>query len=316
MYRVNKYFNQLARDPLLYPNFTEDDALEYTRSRNSREHLLKLLQSKYKYARKLTLHFFDFNTTEICDLLESHGNFLTHLSLLQPLCFTTNLIVQISRKCKNLKELIFLEWETEHGYSHLANLQFLENLYLPGSSITTSTLCKIIQANSRLRRLSIEGCREKIDLGEVSAELRKNCPNLEEVNFHLCNTDSTSRYFVELSGCKNLRVIDFTGHGVNFRNFLSSCQYLEIVFLRDLKGLTNDDLKTLTSCKNLKYLDLIGVQDLTADTCHTFLKCCPKLNFILFSSSHEISDCLIAQWKEMYSHVTIIKCLILNQFDQ
>jgi len=103
-------------------------------------------------------------------------------------------------------------------------------------------------------------------------------------------------------------------HGDSFRRLLSSCQYLEKIVLTSFRGLTERDLRSLTLCKNLKQLDLLGVLSLTSEICYAFFENCPKLEMIDLSICDNITDSLIQQWQQKYTHVAIkrIKCQRFN----
>ncbi|XP_011642374.1 uncharacterized protein LOC105430487 [Pogonomyrmex barbatus] len=320
MCRVNKYFNDLAQNPMLYTSFRLHSYELHCYKNVTGKDLLKLLEtSRYKYLKKVEIDNTDrFSSWEVLSLILTYGSSLTCLYL----CFTEdinidNITSTISIKCKNLKELKISRCGkhiTEKGFLCLANLQFLEYFALSQSYITTTTLCKIVRNNRRLRHLAITYSFSNIDLVDVFKKLKKYCPNLEIVDFHGYVNISTMRYFDQLSECKNLREVNFnsrytriykTEDSASFRHFLSSCQYLEKICLRRYKGFTDHDLKALTLCKNLKYLDLMGIQTLTANTCHSIFKHCPKLEFINLTFCNNISDSFIKQWQEEHSHVTI-----------
>ncbi|KAL6260580.1 hypothetical protein P5V15_008101 [Pogonomyrmex californicus] len=309
MSRVNRYFNNLAQDPLL---FTSLNLKPYWNIIDKR--LFEFLTPRYKYLRKLDLSWScRFSNIEIVKFINTCGSFLTHLRLRCSRNITDIVVLEISRTCKNLKELDLGGCSvSDRGLLYLANLQFLERLDLYRSCVTTSTLCEIVRSNPRLRYLLIANIQGEVDIGNVSEELRRHCPNLESVDFWKAHV-FTSRYLIELSECKNLREVNFgwcgytTGDGESFRYFLSSCQYLEKIFLPCFRGLTDRDLKALASCKYLKQLDLVGALSLTADTCHTFFMRCPELEMIDLSYCDNISDHFIEQWRQMYPRVAIKK---------
>ncbi|XP_011692754.1 PREDICTED: F-box/LRR-repeat protein 4-like [Wasmannia auropunctata] len=205
----------------------------------------------------------------------------------------------------------------DEGFSYLENLEFLERLDLSRTCIKTRTLCKILQKNPRMRHLHIRYTCE-VDVNEVAVELKNSCPDLESIDS--CTNTFTSRGIDALADCKNLREVDFgwcgdkMGYGDNFRRLLSSCQYLEKIFLTYFKGLNEHDLETLTLCKNLKQLDLSGTPSLP-ETCHLFFVRCPNLELIDLSFCKNIADCTIKQWQQKYTHVAIKRDENTNDYE-
>lgn len=89
------------------------------------------------------------------------------------------------------------------------NLEFLERLDLYRTSITTKTLCGILQKNRWLRHLNIAGTFQiNINIDAVAMELGRSCPHLESIDFWKAQT-LTSQGINALAACKNLREVDF-----------------------------------------------------------------------------------------------------------
>lgn len=93
--------------------------------------------------------------------------------------------------------------------------------------------------------------------------------------------------------------------GDSLRALLSSCRYLEKVFLAAFRGLTDRDLEPLLLCSRLQQLDLLGARSLTPDICYGFLLFCPKLEMIDLSFCEGISDFIVQEWRQQYPHVSI-----------
>lgn len=100
--RVNKYFYNLALDPLLY---TSLNLKPYWHSFNART--LHNLSLRCKYLRRLDLSWCGnhgmFTTTSIKEFLIECGSLLTHLRLNCCKNVDDSTICQISITCKNLK---------------------------------------------------------------------------------------------------------------------------------------------------------------------------------------------------------------------
>ncbi|XP_011056376.1 PREDICTED: F-box/LRR-repeat protein 4-like isoform X5 [Acromyrmex echinatior] len=308
MSRVNKHFNNLAQDHLLY---TSLNLKPYWNVINTKA--LYYLAPRCKYLRRLDLSWCNkFSVSELENFLVTCGSLLTHLRLNCCSCVDNNTMLKISRICKNLKELGLRNCELikEKGFSYLENLEFLEHLDLYRTHINTQTLCKILRRNIRMRHLRI-GCTDRsLNVDEVAMELRNSCPDLESIDLWKTHT-LTSQGIDALADCKNLREVDFgwcgstTGHGDSFRRLFSSCQHLEKVFLICVRGLTERDLRALTLCKNLKQLDLLGTLSVTTEICHAIFMNCTKLEMIDISFCNNIAECSIQQWQQIYTHIAI-----------
>ncbi|XP_014487327.1 PREDICTED: F-box/LRR-repeat protein 4 isoform X1 [Dinoponera quadriceps] len=309
--RVNKHFNNIARDALLY---TCLNLKPYWHCLDTQA--LNNLAPRCQYLRQLDLswcgNYNMFKYQNIVSFLNSCGSLLTHLRL--NCCHIVNDIViyEVSKICKNLKELCLRNCEeiTSKGFSRLENLEFLERLELYGTTIETATLCSILRRNPRMRHLNVAGMHDRLNVDEVAVELGNSCPYLESVDFWKAQT-FTPHGLRALARCKNLREVDFGwcggmgAPGDSLRALLSSCQHLEKVFLAALRGLTDRDLEPLLLCQHLQQLDLLGARSLTPDICYGFLLCCPKLEMIDLSFCESISDSKIQEWRQQYPHVSV-----------
>ncbi|KAM0727295.1 F-box/LRR-repeat protein 4 [Formica fusca] len=312
MSRVNKYFYNLALDPLLY---TSLNLKPYWHSFNTCT--LDNLLLRCKYLQKLDLSWCGnhdmFSTTCIKIFLSDCGSLLTHLRLNCCKTVDDSTIYQISITCKNLKELCLRNCQgiQDWGFEYLENLEFLERLDLYRTFIKTDTLCKILQKNRWLRHLNIAGTfQDNINIDVIAMELGRSCPDLESIDFWKAQT-LTSQGINALAACKNLREVDFSwcgstsGHGETLVKLFSSCQFLEKIFLATFRGLTDRDLKGLTQCKHLKQLDLLGALFLTPEICYDILSSCPKLELMDLSFCDNISNFYIKKLRQEYPHVAI-----------
>lgn len=307
--RVNKYFNNLAQDPMLY---TRLNLKPYWYIINTEA--LNYLAFRCKYLQQLdiswcsNLSVYDFEKfLDTCDLC-----LLTHLRLNCCVYINDFAMLKISMICKNLKELGLRNCEliTDKGFSCLENLEFLERLDLYRTHIKTQTLCKILRENRRMRHLHLGNTDKSLNVDDIAIELRNSCPDLETIDFWKART-LTSQGIDALAHCKNLREVDFgwcgstTGHGDSFRRLLSSCEHLEKIFLASFRELTERDLRALTMCRNLKQIDLLGTLSLTNEICYAFFVNCPKLEFIDVSFCNNVTNCSIQRWRQIYKHVMI-----------
>lgn len=310
--RVNKYFYNLALDPLLY---TSLNLKPYCHSFNVRT--LYNLSLRCKYLKKLDLSWCGnhgmLSSKCVKSFLNEHGSLLTHLRLNCCIYVDDSVIYEIAITCKNLKELCLRNCQCiqDYGFKYLANLEFLERLDLYRTYIQTETLCKILQKNRWLRHLNIAGTfQDKINVDIVALELGRSCPYLESIDFWKAQT-LTSHGINALAACINLREVDFSwcssmsGHGETLVKLFSSCQLLEKIFLASFRGLTDRDLKGLIQCKHLKQLDLLGTLSLTPEICHEILSSCPKLELMDLSFCDSINNFYIENLRKEFPHVAI-----------
>lgn len=308
--RVNRYFHNIARDALLY---TSLNLKPYWHCFDASA--LNSLAPRCHYLQQLDLSWCgNYNMIKPKDFIEflhTSGILLTHLRL--NCCQFVNDIVihEISRVCKNLKELCLRKCMsiTNEGFSKLENLKSLERLELCRTIIETSALCSILRKNTQMRHLNLAGMHERLNIDEVAVELGNSCPYLESVDFWKGQT-LTPHGVRALSHCTNLREVDFGwcggmgAPGDSLRALLFSCRYLEKVFLAALRGLTDRDLEPLLLCQRLQQLDLLGARSLTPDICYGFLLFCPKLEMIDLSFCEGINEFIVQEWRQQYPHVS------------
>ncbi|CAK9798352.1 F-box/LRR-repeat protein 4 [Anthophora plagiata] len=309
--RVNRHFNNIARDALLY---TSLNLKPYWHCLDTSA--LNSLASRCHYLQQLDLswcgNYSMIKYQDFIKFLHTSGTLLTHLRLNCCQFVNDAIIFEISKVCKNLKELCLRNCTgvTNDGFSKLENLKFLERLELYRTTIETSTLCSILKKNTQMRHLNLAGMHDRLNIDEVAAVLGKSCPYLESVDFWKAQT-LTPHGVIALSRCTNLREVDFGwcggmgAPGDSLRTLLSSCRYLEKVFLAALRGLTDRDLEPLLLCQRLQQLDLLGARCLTPDICYGFLLFCPKLEMIDLSFCDGINDFIVQLWRQQYPHVSI-----------
>ncbi|XP_046813312.1 F-box/LRR-repeat protein 4 isoform X1 [Vespa velutina] len=319
--RVNRHFSNIARDALLY---TSLNLKPYWYCLN--DHALKHLIPRCQYLQRLDLswcgNYNMISDRDLVDFIHSCGSLLTHLRL--NCCRSINdiVILEVSRICKNLKELCLRNCMgiTNDGFSKLEKLQCLERLELYGTAIETSILCSILRRNPQMRHLNLAGMHDRLNVDEVAIELGNSCLQLESVDFWKAQT-LTPHGVRALARCINLREVDFGwcggmgAPGDSLRALLSSCRYLEKVFLAALRGLTDRDLEPLLLCQRLQQLDLLGARSLTPDMCYGFLLWCPKLEMIDLSFCEGITDSKIQEWRRKYPHISFKRSFQANGTD-
>ncbi|XP_029056298.1 F-box/LRR-repeat protein 4 isoform X1 [Osmia bicornis bicornis] len=319
--RVNRHFNNIARDALLY---TSLNLKPYWHCLDTSA--LNCLALRCHYLQRLDLSWCgNYNMIkykDFTDFLHTSGTLLTHLRLNCCQFVNDEVIFEISKVCKNLKELCLRNCMgvTNEGFSNLENLKLLERLELYRTSVETSTLCSILKKNTQMRHLNLAGMHDRLNIDEIAVELGNSCPYLESVDFWKAQT-LTPHGVKALSHCTNLREVDFGwcggmgAPGDSLRALLFSCRYLEKVFLAALRGLTDRDLEPLLLCQRLQQLDLLGARSLTPEICYGFLLFCPRLEMIDLSFCEGINDFIIQEWRQQYPRVSIKRSFQVTSSD-
>ncbi|XP_077275023.1 F-box/LRR-repeat protein 4-like isoform X1 [Temnothorax americanus] len=242
--RVNKRLNHLTQDSFLFTHlnlrnmrftdcfFIYNIIVFFARCESRRKYLQQLDLTSSNIS---VLHFVKF--LNICDRR------LTHLRLSSCRFVNDFALFKISKICKNLKILdlshCYQNDITAKGFSYLENLEFLEDLDLSWTKITTKPLCKILQKNRRMRNLHLNGVISSsapLYVEAVVIQLRNSCPDLEIID--LTGGVATSRSIDALTECKSLRKLNIgvmcddhrypiDKHSVH--RLFSSCQSLEEV---------------------------------------------------------------------------------------
>ncbi|XP_071582660.1 F-box/LRR-repeat protein 4-like [Temnothorax nylanderi] len=313
MNQVNKRFNDLTRDPLLYTRLNMRNICCPTYFYN----ILCYFTPRCKYLQQLDLTSNNFSSSHFVQFLENCGRHLTHLRLTECRSLGDNdILFKISEICKNLKELYLTGYFDDEGLSCLENLESLEKLALKTPKIEIQCLCKILQKNKRMRELYLhctvrESYFRKWYPGDtVAIELGNLCRDLQIINLY---ETITSKGINALADCKNLRtvnlrsinnVMEYDGVDDSLSRLLSSCQLLEEIYLNYIyyKTLADCHLKLLVECKNLKRLHLRTVKFVTPDNVSIILEQCSKLQQLVLEH-HNISPYLISQLKKSHPHV-------------
>ncbi|XP_011684630.1 PREDICTED: F-box/LRR-repeat protein 2-like [Wasmannia auropunctata] len=317
MSRVNKRFNYLSRDPLLYKCLNLRN-IHLTYMHTNICQLFDYFAPRCKRILQLDLAYCKYYAPYFREFLETCCRHLTHLRLSHcRYVFYSGLLGDISELCKNLKELDlnYCKDIRHKNISHLKNLQFLERLHLENIFLLESnTLCEILQKNRQMRDLNLANTRLNIDTAVV-IEL-KNCLNLERLNLMRCSI--TSQEIYALADCKNLIEINFSGCRIKdycdrsgaFSRLFSSCKRLtkvDLSYSDQYKPLNKRDLETLALCKNLKSLNLMSLDSVTPAICSQLFTKCTKLNEIDLTFCKNISQNLVDQWNEIYNEIIVYK---------
>ena len=243
--KVNRHFNNIARDALLYTSLNLKPywyCIDATALQN--------LTPRCQYLQRLDLswcgNYDAISNQDFVDFLQNCGSLITHLRL--NCCrFVNDFVVrEISRICKNLigelnilfkyillieepgfismPQSLFIEFYrinffpelclrncteiTNGGFSELGSLQALERLELYRTNIETNNLCTILRRNPNIRHLNLAGMHDRLNMDLVAIEISKSCPKLESIDFWKAQT-LTPQGVRALTRCIHLREVDF-----------------------------------------------------------------------------------------------------------
>ncbi|TGZ32853.1 Uncharacterized protein DBV15_10211 [Temnothorax longispinosus] len=282
MNQVNKRFNDLTRDPLLYTRLNMRNICCPIYFYN----ILCYFTPRCKYLQQLYLTLNNFSSSHFVQFLENCGRHLTHLRFIQcrsKIYFTPQRHTIIERDKRE--------------------------------SMEVQCFCKILQKNKRIRELYLHCCLlmgncSDSPVDTVAIGLGNSCRDLQIINLY-DTYGITSKGINALANCKNLQTVDLgeimESKGLIFdlddslSRLLSSCQLLEEIFLTGIV-LSDRNLKLLAECKNLKTLHLQDVKFVTPDNVSIILEQCPKLECFQLLDYY-ISLYLISQWKKSHPHV-------------
>ncbi|OXU26929.1 hypothetical protein TSAR_005576 [Trichomalopsis sarcophagae] len=308
--QVNRHFNNIAQDALLY---TSLNLKPYWHCVDAA--VLNSYVSKCQYLQRLDLswcgNYDTISSENFVAFLQSSGATLTHLRLNCCRFVNDTVIEEISRICKNLKELCLRNCTaiSGDGFTPLENLENLERLELYRTSIETDDLCSILRKNSNIRHLNLASMQDRLNMDDVAAEIAVSCTKVESLDFWKAQA-LTVQGIRAIAHCTHLKEVDLgwcSGIGApgdSLRLLFSSCRNLEKVFLTSFRGLTDRDLEPLLLCKNLKQLDLLGARYISGQFCMRLLYCL-QLDMIDLSFCDEISDDAILEMRSHFPRVSI-----------
>ncbi|XP_071555835.1 F-box/LRR-repeat protein 4-like [Temnothorax nylanderi] len=299
---VDKRFNDLTHDPLLYTRLN----IRHVTDKFITRKVFRCFTARCKYLQQLDLTESNFDVNDFVNFLDNCGRNLTHLRLYDCESVDSHALLKTSEICKNLKELNLSNCKLidDEGFSYLEKLKSLERLNLCSTRIKAQQLCKILQKNQRMREL-----HSSILINEeaVLLELGNSCRDLEVIH-SLDACDLTPLGISALANCKNLRKVelrefDYSITDDSLFKLLTSYQNLQEVYIL-FAALTDHQLELLAQCKNLKKLYFDVVKFYTPDKHSVIFEQCPNLQEFCFISC-DISDQLVNQWKERYPHVSV-----------
>ncbi|XP_030040912.1 F-box/LRR-repeat protein 4 isoform X2 [Manduca sexta] len=306
--QVNRHFNRLASDAILYRNI---DLRPYWHCVQSQ--VLVTLSMRCKYLQKLDLSWCGshcmIQSNYVVNFLKDSGAELTHLRL--NCCkFVDNAVLRaIVDTSTYLQELCLRSVVGCTDWMCLSTLRRLKRLDLYRTDITTAAAVNIVRSNPGLQHLNVGSCKMISSMDEVAIALGANCPNLISVDFWK-SYSLTPNGIRALGNCKQLQELDVgwclqAGGSGEWLSWLCGGE-LRKLFLGALRGVCDRDLRALLPrATRLAQLDLLGVRAVTPDICDAILAECRELRLLDVSFCDQIQESQVLEWREQYPHVSI-----------
>ncbi|XP_028130529.1 F-box/LRR-repeat protein 4 isoform X2 [Diabrotica virgifera virgifera] len=136
------------------------------------------------------------------------------------------------------------------------------------------------------KKLSAWSCWKSCSITPEGVRRLGRCPNLKEIDLGWC--------------------LNYKDPGDSLHVVAKGCPKLERLILSAWRGL-NDALLApiIKSCKELKYLDLLGSRNITGHICEKALRLLPKLELLDLCYSFCITQNEVNLWRRQYPNVTI-----------
>lgn len=310
--RVNRHFNRLATDTLLY---TELNLKPYWSCINSRA--LETLSTRCQHLQKLDLSWcgnYDLiHPNDLIKFIRECGKLLTIIRFNSCKYINDAIIIQISKTCRNLKELCLRNCFniTPDGFNSLSNISTLERLDFYRTYVESQPLLKILEASPKLQHINLGSCVRVSSMDIVAQGLGQY--NRELISVDFWKTYSLTPLGVRaLSNCSKLEEIDLgwclgvSIPGDCMSSLARGCPRLKKLFMAALRGITDRDLVPFLECTpHLEQVDLLGVRSITPHMCHRFLTTFKSLKLFDISFCDQIQDEQVQEWRLLFPQVSI-----------
>ncbi|CAG9853706.1 unnamed protein product [Phyllotreta striolata] len=317
--RVNKRWNQISADALLYQNI---NLKPYWYLVNC--DTLRYFLERCKTLKKLDLSWCGSDDVDgfgnlVVSLLEANFSTLTHLSLGNCKFVDTEVVVRLIF-CSELVDLRLrnLSWRDMALWfsSSWHKINKLTALDLTSSDIDDNQLILLLKANPHLKILIIDLCEKLQKLDQV-VQVLVDC-NKQISTWSSWKTLSlTAEGVRRFANCPNIKELDLgwclinkdPGNCLHF--IAEGCPQLKRLILSEWRGL-NDALimPVIMSCKELTQLDLLGNKNITSDTFKKALLLLPKLRLLDISYCDSVQQEEVNAWRQQYPHITIQNYII------
>ncbi|CAH1404831.1 unnamed protein product [Nezara viridula] len=310
--RVNRHFNRLATDTMLY---TQLNLKPYWSCLNARA--LQTLSTRCQHLQKLDLswcgNYAMITSPDIVEFIQGCGKLLTVIRLNSCKYVDNRCIQEIAITCRNLKELCLRNCFniTPDGFENLKNISTLERLDLYRTYIESPPLLKILEASPYLKHINLGSCVRVSSMDIVAQGLGQYNRQLVSVDFW--KTYSLTPLGVRaLSNCPNLEEVDLgwclgvSIPGDCMSSLANGCPKLKKLFMAALRGITDRDLLPFLKCTpDLEQVDLLGVRSITPHMCLRFLTTFKSLRLFDISFCDQIQEELVEEWRLQFPNVSI-----------
>ncbi|XP_063536179.1 F-box/LRR-repeat protein 4 [Cydia strobilella] len=306
--QVNRHFNRLASDAILYRNI---DLRPYWHCVQSQ--VLVTLSIRCKFLQKLDLSWCGSHLmilpNYVVNFLKDNGAELTHLRM--NCCkFVNNAVLRaIVDTSIYLQELCLRSVVGCTDWQCLSSLTKLKRLDLYRTDIMTTAAVAIVVSNPELQHINVGSCKMISAMDEVAIALGMNCPDLVSADFWK-SYSLTPTGIRALGNCRMLQELDVgwclqAGGSGEWLAWLNGGE-LRKLFLGALRGVCDRDLRNLLPrVPKLTQLDLLGVRAVTPDICDAILAECHELKLLDVSFCDQIQESQVLEWRERYPHVSI-----------
>ncbi|XP_071574344.1 F-box/LRR-repeat protein 4-like [Temnothorax nylanderi] len=156
MGRVDKRFNNLTRDPALFKCLKLRNLRPIKSTRiNTYNNIIPYFESRCHFLEQLDLTSSDISVETFVKFLDNCGSRLTHLRLSNCPFVDDSVLEKISKVCKKLKVLdlsdLMYDNHIDEGFSHLKNIDCLEELNLNWTFVEIQPICEILRKNRGIR---------------------------------------------------------------------------------------------------------------------------------------------------------------------
>ncbi|XP_072949075.1 F-box/LRR-repeat protein 4 [Epargyreus clarus] len=306
--QVNRHFNRLASDAILYRSIDLRPYWHCVRSQ-----VLLTLSMRCKFLQKLDLSWCGSHRMiqphYVVNFLRDSGAELTHLRLNCCKFVDNSVLRAIVDTSAYLQELCLRSVVGCSDWGLLAILTRLKRLDLYRTHINTTAAVSIIMSNPGLEHLNVGSCKMISSMDDVAIALGVNCPALVSVDFWK-SYSLTAVGIRALGNCANLQELDVgwclqAGGSGEWLASLAGGE-LRKLFLGALRGVSDRDLRTLVPrAPKLAQLDLLGVRAVTPDICAEILAECRELRLLDLSFCDQIMESQVIEWRRQYPHVSI-----------
>lgn len=305
--RVNKRWNQITLDPILYQNIS---LKKYWHVVNLET--LRYFSKRCKNLKKLDLSWCEANSDTFNDylieILKNCSKTLTHISLCNSKFANDSIVATLG----NLKELneIRLKNCLAANFQPLSFLNKLVVLDLYSTDIINNQLIPILKNNPNLKHINLDFCEHLENLDEIVKTVTINNKNL--VGWSSWKVRTLSAEGVGYFGtCKYLEDLDlgwnlFLSPGNSLEKIAVGCKNLKRIILSGWRAIVDPIIIPLIdNCKKLQQIDLLSVTAISEELIQRAINNLPDLQLLELSFCSSISQEQVDQWRIRYPYLTI-----------